>query len=95
MTLGDHSHGTTYGIFVSGATTGVLDLYAANDGTTFGSSLATSSSGGSLTSVDISDSLTIAAGDRQVRIKTTGSGVLARVKVLVILDLLIKVDPNQ
>jgi len=84
-----HSHGITYGIFESGASTGTLSAKVADDGATFGSSVA---SGSSISAVDIKAYLTLTPGDRQVRIETTGAGAQARVKVLLILDLLIKVD---
>lgn len=88
VTLPNHTHGITYGIFESGASTGTLGLHVANDGVTFGAQVASAAS----ISTDIKAYLTTLAGDRQIRVTTTGAGALARVKVLLILDVLIKVD---
>lgn len=86
--IADHSHGIVYGIYESSASTGTLGLYVANDGVTFGAQVA---SGASI-SADVKAYLTTLAGDRQIRVTTTGAGALARVKVLLVLDVLIKVD---
>lgn len=84
-----HSHGIAYGIFTSTAPTGTLSVQVADDGATFGASLA---SAASITALDIKQFLSLTPGDRQLRISTAGAGALARVKVLLMLDVLLKVD---
>lgn len=84
----DHAHGIAYGIFESAAATGTLGLHVANDGVTFGAEVASAAS----IATDIKAYLTNTAGDRQVRVTTTGAGAQARVKVLLMLDVLVKVE---
>jgi hypothetical protein len=82
-----HGHGITYGIFESGAATGTLTLKV-DDGLGFGVGVA---SGASI-AADVKASLSVLAGDRQLRIETAGVGAQARVKVLLMLDVLLKVN---
>lgn len=83
-----HTHGITYGIYESVASTGTLSAKVADDGTNFGAAVA---SGANITT-DIKDNLSLTAGDRQLRIETAGAGAQARVKVLLMLDVLLKVN---
>jgi len=87
-----HSHGITYGIFESAASFGTLSVKVADDGVTFGSAVA---SGATPVDVDIATELSTTKGDRQLRIETAGTSVQCRVKVLLMLDVLLKVDVDS
>lgn len=83
-----HTHGITYGIYESGAGTGTISVAVADDGVSFGGTLVS----GANISTDIKLFLSLTAGDRQIRVSSSGGGTQARVKVLLILDCLLKVD---
>lgn len=89
---GGHTHtiNLTAGIFESGGT-GDLTLYVSDDGTAPGYGAAiTGPTASDITATDITSQLTVAAGDK--RLKITASARM-RVQVLLLLDLLVGVDP--